>query len=114
MSLKPGIGTFGLKNLINFFHTREGCAILSETGDVPSFIRWENQKWPIGRYLKSVLRVELGFTDPKKTPEVIIAAIAGKNAALLEQDLAYFDSIREQDALKAERKHKLQLQRERL
>lgn len=96
MSLKPGIGSNGLKQLVDFFHTREGALILAETGDVPSFIRWQQQKWPIGRYLKIVLRRELGFANPDKTPESIVAQVAGQRAALLSDDRDHFDRERVQ------------------
>lgn len=98
-SRKPGLGAEGIKKLVSFFETREGAEYIAQNGDIPSWIRWNQKKWPIGRYLKTVLRAELGFTDTR-TPTSIIASAAGSKAAQVytAEDRERLESSRRQNA----------------
>ncbi|MEM2002528.1 MAG: hypothetical protein QXT77_07795 [Candidatus Methanomethylicaceae archaeon] len=101
MSLNPGIGRPGLERLIEFLTSEQGAKLIAETGDVPAFVRWNQQKWPLGRYLRMKLREAVGF-DKIGTPEVVLASVAGERAAHLEMDLEHYDKIRVQDGYIAE------------
>lgn len=101
MSLNPGIGRPGLDRLIDFLSSEMGAKVIAETGDVPAFVRWNNQKWPLGRYLRRELRKAVGFDD-LGTPERVLASVAGERAARLELDLDYFEKIRIQDGYNAQ------------
>lgn len=106
-SRKPGLGRKAVEELVPFFQTREGAKILSETGDVPSWIRWQGKKWPIGRYLKSVLRAELGL-DHTSISNRNVASAAGQKLALIEEiGLDAFELTRRQHSYNAISKLKI-------
>lgn len=71
MSLKPGIGAGAAVKLAE--HLSE-MSVFSEitigiSGDVPSIVKTDQKAQPLGRYLKSIMRKTLGWSDPHKTPE---------------------------------------------
>jgi len=71
MSKNPGIGAGAaiklaesLQEVSNFSE-----AFFGNSDDVPSLLRTDSRTQPTGRYLKSVMRKTLGWTDPHKAPE---------------------------------------------
>lgn len=71
MSKRPGIGAGAavklaesLQEVSNFSE-----AFFGISGDVPSVLTTDARRQPVGRYLKSVMRKTLGWTDPQKCPE---------------------------------------------
>lgn len=69
MSLRPGIGANSLQNLASFLVSKAGAAYISRTGDVPSTIRFNQKIWPLGRYLRTKLRLAIGM-EPNR-PEAL-------------------------------------------
>lgn len=104
-----------MKKLAQYFSSKEGARYIAETGDIPSWIRWNGQKWPIGRYLKSVLRAELGFHHTS-TPSGVIASVAGRQAALKDGAEARerLESVRLQSEHEMRTKARLMREKEKL
>jgi len=71
MSLRPGIGALSLQPIVDVMTTDAGANELNKTGDVPSVIRHNQKKWPLGRYLKKKLRQMYGFEEDKTPQEKI-------------------------------------------
>lgn len=70
MSRRPGLGhgvavalAQNLKPITNFSEAYFGNA-----SDVPSVVTSDGRDQPVGRYLKQVMRKELGWSDPHKSP----------------------------------------------
>lgn len=63
MSRRPGIGAPAMAILADTLHSRFGLDEIAATGDVPIQLAIGRKKIPLGRYLRSVLRDEMGFTD---------------------------------------------------
>ena len=65
MSLRNpgGIGYAAAKEMARFVNTSEGAKVMVRKGDVVDTFRHERQKYPIGRYLKSVVRKEAGYEN---------------------------------------------------
>lgn len=62
-SLKPGIGAAFMDNLIPFLTTTAGCETIIRTKDVPAVLNHGGKSFPLGRYLRRVLREKLGFKE---------------------------------------------------
>ncbi len=60
MSRRPGIGANIIPWLADQHRTRLGAKELAEKGDVFTAIRINGKVWPIGQYLRKLLRTELG------------------------------------------------------
>lgn len=69
MSRNPGIGAVAVRSSDREFISRGGCAAVASVGDVPSELRVDGRKYPLGRYLRVELRKSLGW-DGKAPPEV--------------------------------------------
>ena len=65
MSLKPGIGKDATSSMAQSLLNGHGWEQIEGMGDVPSQIRLQGKKYPIGRYLKKALRLEMGFSSDK-------------------------------------------------
>lgn len=64
MSLKPGIGADAIPQIAHTFLTNSVAAdYLKKEGDVPVFLKTAGRSFPIGRYLRSRLQNELGFSQ---------------------------------------------------
>lgn len=63
MSLKPGIGATAIPLLDKILRGEHGEKIYKDEGDVPSFLLHGSKKFPLGRYLKKLIRKELGLED---------------------------------------------------
>lgn len=61
MSLRPGIGALSIPAFSEPLSTEHGAAELARLGDVPTSFREGGQSRPLGRYLRSKLRSELGI-----------------------------------------------------
>lgn len=66
MSLRPGIGFGAVCILSKTLSTKAGALSVAASGDVPTVVRFEGARWPLGRYLRGKLRVELGVSDGKE------------------------------------------------
>lgn len=61
MSLRPGIGAGAMADVANSLSDREGSALIARDGDVPAVLDHGRKRLPLGRYLRSKLREEMGF-----------------------------------------------------
>lgn len=66
MSLKPGIGAVAISDIGDALFTEFGISEVMATGDVPRSLRHGGRVMPLGRYLRSKLRDEIGMTDDFK------------------------------------------------
>lgn len=101
MSLRPGIGALSIQRLAAALDGPAGRADIQHTGDVPGVLRTGGKLMPLGRYLRSKLRGELGhefkeekqpraFKDTMELQELYSAyrKTAGANASFREFALA--------------------------
>lgn len=61
MSLRPGIGAGAMLEVARVLETKDGALSMARTGDVAGMVRASGSKWPLGRYLRAVLRGNLGM-----------------------------------------------------
>lgn len=62
MSLRPhGLGYDACRTIASAVNSEAGSIALQASGDVPSQLRFLQEKWPIGRYLRRVVRVFSGM-----------------------------------------------------
>lgn len=61
MSLKPGIGAGAMEDFGKALTSKGGAKYVAVEGDVPTVIRSERKKWPLGRYLRRKLREAIGM-----------------------------------------------------
>lgn len=71
MSKNPGLGAPALKSILDTLTSDRGAAAMEIFGDVPSVLKHEGKKWPLGRYLKQKLRKMYGFEETKTPKEKI-------------------------------------------
>jgi len=62
-SLKPALGLGAVDYLVNSLCTDAGMEEILKTGDIPYEIRVAGKNWPLGRYIRSKIREEIGFTE---------------------------------------------------
>lgn len=68
MSLKPGIGAHAMKDVgEQLTRSKWGAKLINDRGDVPLELDYGKRKMPLGRYLRTKLREEVGLPD--ETPE---------------------------------------------
>lgn len=79
MSNRPGLGAPAMEILANQLHSTAGLNEIEKMGDVPHQLRVGKQLIPIGRYLRSRLRKEMGMPDEWLQ--------RSKQAALMEKGL---------------------------
>lgn len=97
MSLRPGIGAPAMKVVADAIHTNAGLDALYNSGDVPNSLKLGKRTIPLGRYLKSVLRKEVGMPQEwidrakqKLTDEVVEEmCILLQNALGTEKDATF-------------------------
>ena len=92
MSLKPGIGSGSLETIARALNTGLGSFVAKNAEDVPSFLRFGDKTYPLGRYLRTKLRVALDFykVDPV-TGEVSYGAPASVLQKSSEEMSTLFD-----------------------
>lgn len=69
MSRRPGIGSSAMATIAATLKTEQGRLLLQSSGDVPKTLKLGRRSIPLGRFLISKLRLELGMT-----PDDITAA----------------------------------------
>lgn len=83
MSLRPrGIGAEAMRDIARALDNPIGLESIDQNGDVPSSLVSGKSPLPLGRYLKRVLREELGLK--KDTPEIITKAYVIEMQKLLK------------------------------
>lgn len=70
MSNRPGIGADAMKIIAETLDTKFGEFELIRLGDVPDVLKHGGKPWPLGRYLKQQLRLNLG--REKETPQNVL------------------------------------------
>lgn len=104
MSRKPGLGYYFAKEIAKQQTSLAGSQFFTSTGDVFKEWRLEGRKWPIGYYLRSILREESGY--PRPTPPYMKERI--RLAKLMEyatpEQLEERERHRKESAFKAIRK----------
>lgn len=68
MSNRPGIGATSMKVVAQSFENHYGYKFIAETGDVPHQLQHGQRKMPLGRYLRRILREEMGFIETEAQP----------------------------------------------
>lgn len=63
MSLRPGIGAPAMRIVAESLQSSDGKLYLRSQGDVPYRLKIGKRHFPLGRYLRQVLRKEVGLTD---------------------------------------------------
>lgn len=84
MSLKPGIGALAMRDLATVLLSEYGILEINRLGDVPSILCHGKKKMPLGRYLRRVLRGELGFSSLDSTEAGIKKAFLEMRVVLEE------------------------------
>lgn len=74
MSLRPGIGAPAIAQVAEALLNKHGWDYIGENGDVPNVLRSESGTLPLGRYLRSRLRVAMNFTEHGSPPEALYEA----------------------------------------
>lgn len=104
MSLRPGLGYYFAKEIARRQTSLEGSRHLVETGDVFKEWRLEGRKWPIGSYLRQIIREESGM--PRNTPPGMMERL--RLVKLMEyatpEQLEEREAKRKQSAFRALRK----------
>lgn len=65
MSLRPGIGAEAMEKVAASFRDGPGADFLTLNGDVPLSIKYGNKQFPLGRYLRTILRELLNVEKPE-------------------------------------------------
>jgi len=65
MSNRPGLGALAIPDIAEGLNNDAGMHIISTLGDVPGALSHGRRSMPLGRYLKSKLRHEMGLDEDK-------------------------------------------------
>jgi len=85
MSLRPGIGATAVPNICDVLTSDAGCNSIMANGDVPAALKMGTRSLPLGRYLRSKIRKELGH-DPK-TPQELLLRLQIETTSLITEAL---------------------------
>lgn len=80
-----GIGAPAVPFICDVLTTDAGCNSIIANGDVPTALKMGTRSLPLGRYLRSKIRKELGH-DPK-TPQELLLRLQEETAALITEAL---------------------------
>ncbi|AZL82924.1 replication initiator protein, partial [Apis mellifera associated microvirus 50] len=90
MSRKPGIGALAVDNMFGKALTSKvGVDAIIREGDVPSMVRFEGKKWPLGRYLRSRARAAAGFEELGMPEDRFIQMALERQATLSDAEAFY-------------------------
>lgn len=105
MSNRPGIGALAARGIGNAFTKRGASTALVEAGDVPTVARIDGKKMPLGRYLRSKIREEVGWDA--KAPKEVSRRVALERSFETGKDLERKKEARKAHALRAEKRSKI-------
>lgn len=74
MSLKPGIGAGAVEVVGAALEGKGGSSLMARERDVPSSLRYDGKRVPLGRYLRSKLRERMGMA--KGCPDEVLGMVA--------------------------------------
>ena len=83
MSLKPGIGAHAMKD-VAFCFEKDHLDYMEKNADVPYVLQHGKKKFPLGRYLRSILRQNLGYG--RKGTDEALRAFAEKMRLMCEDE----------------------------
>lgn len=69
MSNRPGIGAHSIAEVAQVLQSKPGWDEITASGDVPTSLRHGRKTLPLGRYLRTKLRKELGFENEGQPQE---------------------------------------------
>nr|QJB20083.1 MAG: replication initiator protein [Microvirus sp.] len=69
MSLRPGIGAPAIQEVAEALQNKNGWDEISNAGDVPNVLQTQGRKLPLGRYMRSRLRLGMNFEVLTQSPE---------------------------------------------
>lgn len=80
MSRKPGLGAGAVEDIARVITSKGGSLYVARSGDVPSVVRSEKSKMPLGRYLTRKLRESIGMDAhaPDKLVDDVARALQEK------------------------------------
>lgn len=84
MSLRPGIGKGAVEKFAVAAVSEGGASGLARAGDVPTEFRIDGKKYPLGRYLRSHFRMEVGWSDKMPVRQKLMMSQALANMTDLE------------------------------
>lgn len=85
MSLRPGVGAVAMKDVAESLD-QYSIPLMEANADVPSVLAVGKKKLPLGRYLTSILRREMGYS--RKKSETAKWELSKKMCLLHEEDVA--------------------------
>lgn len=85
MSNRPGIGALAIDDIKKLLTTTVASVYLKENNDVPLSLNHGSRSMPLGRYLRSKLRVALGLE--KNAPPETLSKISSEVSVMLQNAL---------------------------
>lgn len=74
MSLRPGIGAHSMADVANALTTCHGAKLVAQLEDVPTTLAHGRQSMPLGRYLRTKLRAEVGIDQSQANNSRLVKA----------------------------------------
>jgi len=87
MSRRPGIGATAMSRVGDTLFSDAGVASIQKTGDVPRTLQHGGRQLPLGRYLRSKLRDEIGMPQPKKIEDMSLEEYQAAPIAQYAQEM---------------------------
>lgn len=100
MSLRPGIGSCVIGSISRQLMGSGASRAVASVGDVPSEVRIAGKRYPLGRYLRSLLRCAIGWESPKM-PSMAARQLALRKSLETLDDLELLRQKRVHSELKA-------------
>ena len=91
MSLKPGIGAMNIAAIADVLTTSAGASSIIANGDVPSALKQGRKTLPLGRYLRTKIRKELGHAP--SCPEEMLLRLQQEKAETIVLELKKPENI---------------------
>lgn len=121
MSNRPGIGADAMLQVAEALASPDGLAELDESGDVPYQLRLGKRTLPLGRYLRNVLRDQVGLPEDWReaaknewSMEKSVLSDELLLEALKTDPLATYKSVQPQPSASLEARAKIQSSRRKL
>lgn len=99
MSLKPGIGSSAIDSISRQLMGHGPSSALVSAGDVPSEVRIAGKRYPLGRYLRSLLRAAIGWAEAP--PREVVVQLALRKSLESSEEIKKLKDRRKHSAAKA-------------
>lgn len=103
MSRMPGLGFGAVGRIAAQLRDAHGRDLIARLGDVPSTIMISGRLWPIGRYLRDQLRIELGYQSRFDRRQGVPPQIAEALLDLRSRSTSFEDFDQKVKAMEAQR-----------